>query len=119
MGYMFYLARDDNRTLFELGKVIGDSMAEVLDLQRWDLSDYLDERPSPKMLPDKTEIVRRLTAELNGPYWRMGDKSSLYAQVFAQKLLDWTDGHPVIFTTQDDHDRVDEYEVTGDRYVDV
>lgn len=115
MGCLYYLARDDNRTLFELGKVLG-SMREVLNLPDWDLADYSDERPPPKQLPELAELTQRLAAEFTGPHWRLPDAAE-YADHLAKRLITWADGHPVVFTSESDHERLDAYEITGDRYL--
>lgn len=115
MGYNFYLRRDDNRTLFELGKWLGEEWMEALG------------GGAPIVLGpgDETELAMAIAADIAtwgtlGPQFPSPED---YAQYVAKAIITWCDGQPFRFVGEDgfdswqnDNNWDKDSAVTGTRY---
>jgi hypothetical protein len=116
MGYEHYLRRNDNRTLFLLGKHV------------WDWEPILRRgffRPE-----DTTDLAVQLAARMREDEWdRPGNDGDVldidaYAILVAERIVAWCDGHVFEFVGEDgfeewEFDSTWDYDtaVTGTRYV--
>lgn len=111
MGYCYYLRRDDNRTLFELGKHVGD----------W--GEVLGER-EPIVLTHEHEatLAAWLAHQMRSDGgWKLPDVDG-YARHCAREIVRWADGQPFRFIGEDGYDDWDDGVsnpdfVTGTRFI--
>lgn len=114
MGYYEYLARD--QMLFEMGKLggTGPAVRRAMGLESWDNThDVGGCRPmQPVLLRSMDEMLPMLVAEFMSSGWEDPEKC---AALIAMRATLWADGHPVIWTTETDDDRM-QWPITGSRY---
>ena len=102
MGTEYFLARPDNKTLFELGKsLINNAFYELQELEPGETG------PIPRNLRRR---ISRALRDYDADYdW--GD----YANVVATGIHTWAQDQPVKFISEND-DIAYEWERTGSRY---
>jgi len=96
MGYNHYLRRDDNRTLFDLGKHVGDWM-EALG------------GGAPIVLgpEDEPALASALAADIatwGGTFGPSFESADGYARHVAKAIVTWCDGNPFRFVGEDGFD---------------
>jgi hypothetical protein len=115
MGYNHYLRRDDNRTLFELGKWLGEEWMEALG----------GGAPIVHGPEDEAALIAALTPDIAtwGTLTPEFDGAEDYARFVAKAIITWCDGQPFRFVGEDGFDRwaMDDtwdkdQAVTGSRY---
>src|ERR1700674_3636184 len=111
MGYCYYLRRDDNRTLFDLGKILGGDWGEFLG----------DGHPftiEPDRVDDLAAALFVAMADWNLGSFPGGAEG--YARQIARSISVWSDGKPFRLVGEDGYDDwdLDDYEsaVTGTRH---
>jgi hypothetical protein len=93
MGYCWYLRRDDNRTLFELGKGVANWMAALGD-------------GAPIVLGPEHEsaLADVLAKDLANWSRSLPDGAVGYARHVAKAIITWCNGHPFRFIGEDGYD---------------
>jgi len=116
MGYEHYLRRDDNRTLFELGKWLGEEWMEALG------------GGAPIVLgpEDEDELALAITPDIEtwgtlGPEFPRAIDYAIYA---AKAIIAWGAGQPFLFIGEDGFDSGEmddtwnmDQAITGSRYM--
>ena len=105
MGTIFYLARPDNKTLFDLGKgLVNDAFDHLYD-------------ETPHVIEHTLESLTAAILEAMMAYHNRDAAAILasYPEYVARRVLEWADGKPVLFGTEHT-DGWWEWKVTSDRY---
>lgn len=91
MGYCNYLRRNDNRTLFDLGKIPGDEWAIALG------------NGTPTVMNQEDEDTLALVLAEDIATWGACDQefALAYGQHVAKAIVAWCDGHPFEFCGED------------------
>jgi hypothetical protein len=105
VGVEYYLARDDNKTLFDLGKVyewIHEDGVWPCDRQ----TQYIEADPEGL----KTRLVKASSG------FNIDDLDK-YCLTVAERVIRWSDGKPFVCVSEYDDHRLDNHQITDDRYV--
>lgn len=118
MGYQYYLARDDSRTLYELGKNVSEWRDAFGKLPGAIVPDLGPPRVTTRDVSALATVLREALAGA----WGWDDIEPEYFDQVAADIVRWADGHEFVFVGESDR-RVEgwyptdtAYRVTGSRF---